>query len=73
MALKAKEDISTINFKESIMVGDSMSDMEFGRNAGMKTIYISEEITENDKIDFNFKSLNELVISLQNSIWKSQS
>ena len=68
MALKAKEDISTINFKESIMVGDSMSDMEFGRNAGMKTIYISEEITENNKIDFNFKSLNELVISLQNSI-----
>ena len=68
MALKAKEDISTINFKQSIMVGDSMSDMEFGRNAGMKTIYISEEITENDKIDFNFKSLNELVISLQNSI-----
>ena len=50
------------------MVGDSMSDMEFGRNAGMKTIYISEEITENDKIDFNFKSLNEIVISLQNSI-----
>ena len=68
MALKAKEDISTINFKQSIMVGDSMSDMEFGRNAGMKTIYISEEITENNKIDFNFKSLNELVISLQNSI-----
>ncbi len=68
MALKAKEDISTINFKQSIMIGDSMSDMEFGRNAGMKTIYISEEITENDKIDFNFKSLNELVISLQNSI-----
>ena len=68
MALKAKEDISTINFKESIMVGDSMSDMEFGRNAGMKTIYISGEITENDKIDFNFKSLNEIVISLQNSI-----
>jgi D-glycero-D-manno-heptose 1,7-bisphosphate phosphatase len=68
MALKAKEDISTINFKQSIMIGDSMSDMEFGRNAGMKTIYISEEITENDKIDFNFKSLNEIVISLQNSI-----
>jgi D-glycero-D-manno-heptose 1,7-bisphosphate phosphatase len=68
MALKAKEDISTINFKQSIMIGDSMSDMEFGRNAGMKTIYISEEISENDKIDFNFKSLNEFVISIQNSI-----
>jgi len=68
MALKAKEDISSINFKQSIMIGDSMSDMEFGRNAGMKTIYISEEITENDKIDFNFKSLNEFVISIQNSI-----
>jgi histidinol-phosphate phosphatase family protein len=68
MALKAKEDISSINFKQSIMIGDSMSDMEFGRNAGMKTIYISEEISENDKIDFNFKSLNEFVISIQNSI-----
>lgn len=68
MALKAKEDISTINFKKSIMVGDSVSDMEFGRNAGMKTIYISEEINRNDKIDFNFKSLNEIVVSLQNSI-----
>jgi histidinol phosphatase-like enzyme len=39
------------------MVGDSMSDMEFGRNAGMKTVYISPEAKVDDRIDFNFKSL----------------
>ena len=31
--------------------------MEFGRNAGMKTVYISNEPKEDERIDFNFKSL----------------
>lgn len=57
MALKAKEDFPHIDFSKSIVVGDSISDMEFGRNAGMKTVYISEEAKEDPRIDFNFKSL----------------
>ena len=36
MALKAQEDFPHIDFNKSIIVGDSMSDMEFVRNAGMK-------------------------------------
>lgn len=41
MALLAKRDFPEINFARSMMVGDSMSDMEFGRKAGMKTVFIS--------------------------------
>ncbi len=68
MALQAKEEHSEIDFSKSIMIGDSMSDMEFGKNAGMKTIYISQETKNDPKIDFTFKSLNEVVIALQNTI-----
>ncbi len=68
MALQAKEDFPEIDLKKSIIIGDSMSDIEFGKNAGMKTIYISEVKNEDSKIDFNFKSLNDLVITLQNTL-----
>lgn len=59
MALQAKQDFPEIDFSKSIIVGDSMSDMEFGRNAGMKTVYISENDKHDNKIDFNFRSLLE--------------
>jgi len=42
MALEAKKDFPEIDFKRSIMIGDAWSDMQFGRNAGMHTIWISE-------------------------------
>lgn len=35
MALQAKRDFPEIDFGKSIMVGDSISDVEFGENAGM--------------------------------------
>ncbi|MDP3147462.1 MAG: HAD family hydrolase [Bacteroidota bacterium] len=59
MALQAQKDFPEIDFSKSIIVGDSISDMEFGRKAGMKTIFISEEKKNDDKIDFQFKSLLE--------------
>ena len=43
MALKAKKEFPNINFKKSIMVGDSVSDIEFGKNAGMVTVHITSE------------------------------
>lgn len=43
MALQAKADFHEIDFSRSIMVGDSKSDMEFGQNAGMKTIFVSSK------------------------------
>lgn len=40
MALDAKLDFPDIHFDRSIMVGDSESDMIFGRKLGMKNIFI---------------------------------
>lgn len=64
MALAAKNDFPQIDFTKSIIVGDSMSDMEFGRNTGMKTVFISEEKKQDEKIDLNFKSLIEFTLNL---------
>jgi len=64
MALEAKKDFPHIDFKKSIIVGDSMSDMEFGRKAGMKTVYIHGTKVKDDKIDFQFPSLFEFILSL---------
>lgn len=50
MALQAKADFPDINFEKSIMVGDSASDMEFGKNAGMKTAMIHESGAFNNTI-----------------------
>jgi len=41
MALLAKKEFPTVDFQKSIMVGDSDSDIEFGRKLGMKTVFIS--------------------------------
>ena len=40
MALQAKADFPQIDFAKSVMVGNKLSDMEFGRNIGAKTIFI---------------------------------
>ena len=42
MALKAKEEFSSIDFKKSIMVGDSISDMEFAKNTNMFAVLIGQ-------------------------------
>ena len=57
MALKAKKDFPEIDFEKSIIVGDSPSDMAFGKNAGMTTVFIGE--AKNELADFVFKSLFE--------------
>jgi histidinol-phosphate phosphatase family protein len=46
MALQAKRDFPEIDFSKSIMVGDSVSDILFGKGVQMKTIYISNEKKE---------------------------
>lgn len=57
MALQAQKDFPQINFEKSIIVGDSISDMQFGKTAGMKTVFISNETETNELIDFQFKGL----------------
>ncbi len=61
MAYQAKEEHPHINFEESIIVGNKLSDMQFGRNAGMHTVYIASTNPEvpypHPLIDLRFDSL----------------
>lgn len=41
MGLKARKDFKNLRFKKSIMVGDSISDMRFGKRLKMRTVFIS--------------------------------
>ena len=42
MALQARRDYPGLRLKESVMVGDSMTDMLFGRRAGMQTVLVGD-------------------------------
>ncbi len=67
MALQAKSDFPEIDFKRSIMVGDSISDMQFGKNAGMKTVLITVKNKIYDKselIDFRYDGIKAFVDAL---------
>jgi len=61
MGLQAQEDFPLIDFKRSIMVGNSLSDMEFGKRLSMHTVFLTtkHEPVElpNDLIDEQYSSL----------------
>lgn len=63
MAFQAKQDFPEIDFTRSIIVGNRLSDMEFGRNAGMYTSFVATTHPEipfpHPDIDFRFNSLYE--------------
>ena len=69
MALKARKDFPEINFKKSIIAGDSKTDMQFGRRLKMKTILIGADnliARENPTVvDYWFQSLSDLSLSLR--------
>ena len=61
MALQSKQDFPEIDFSKAIMVGNKLSDMRFGRKAGMFTVFIATTNPEtpfpHPDIDFRFNSL----------------
>jgi D-glycero-D-manno-heptose 1,7-bisphosphate phosphatase len=68
MALKAKADFPEIDFNKSIMVGNNISDMEFGRNTGMHTVFIlttqPDLAMPHPAIDLAFNSLLKFALAL---------
>ncbi|MEM8909023.1 MAG: HAD-IIIA family hydrolase [Bacteroidota bacterium] len=65
MAWQAQRDFPAIDFQHSLMVGDSISDMEFAFGLGMKTVFIKgkteEAIRSQDlSVDYRLNSLSEL-------------
>ncbi len=61
MAYQAKLDFPNIDLSKSIMVGNRISDMGFGRNAGMLTVFVTTTHPEtpfpNPLIDYRFDDL----------------
>lgn len=60
MGLRAKEEFPEIDFSKSIMVGDTDSDILFGKNLGMKTVRIKTEEPIKIEADYTCSSLSEL-------------
>jgi D-glycero-D-manno-heptose 1,7-bisphosphate phosphatase len=66
MGLLAKQDFPEIEFSKSIMVGDSISDMEFGEKLGMKCVLINSNFDNDNKLDYlRFNSLLEFKNNLK--------
>ena len=61
MAFQAKDIFPNIQFNESIMVGNRPSDMQFGKNAGLHTIFLATTHPEtpfpDPSIDYRFDNL----------------
>ncbi len=69
MALQIRQNFPEVDFKQSIMVGDSVSDMLFGKRLNMKTIMITTNPDEVRKssilfVDAYFESLAAFANSL---------
>jgi histidinol-phosphate phosphatase family protein len=66
MANWAKNDFPEIDLSKSIMVGDTQSDIEFGRNAGMFTILLGNEPSPIDP-DARFDNLLHFAQAITNT------
>lgn len=69
MAEKAKQDFPAIDFQQSIMIGDSLSDILFGNRMDMKTVLISDiiskpEIGSSIMPDFYYQTMQEFADSI---------
>jgi histidinol-phosphate phosphatase family protein len=73
LAIQAKQDFPEIEFSTSVMIGDSISDMEFARKLGMQRVYISQkndnEINgQGTNFDLKFDSLFAFAEKAKNGI-----
>ena len=64
MGFQAKKDFPKINFRKSIMIGDSESDIQFGKALKMITVRISN--INDQQADFTHSSLKDFSIYLNN-------
>jgi histidinol-phosphate phosphatase family protein len=61
MGIEAQNQFPAIDFTKSIMVGDTDSDIQFGKNLGMKTILLKSAEINSIKADLEISNLTELV------------
>jgi len=66
MAIQAKQDFPEIDFRKSVIVGDSISDMQFGQQLGMYKVLITTKEEEANEL----RMLKSLQIEEQHtSLW----
>ena len=62
MGLMAKNDFPEIDFNKAIMIGNTISDMEFGRNLGVHTVFLP---TTRPDVDLNDQRIDLVTDSLR--------
>ena len=71
MAHQAKKDFPQIDFSKSIMIGNKLSDMQFGKSVGMCTIYVATTNPEvpfpHELIDYRFDDLQQVASYIENA------
>jgi histidinol-phosphate phosphatase family protein len=71
MAHAARQDLPAIDLTRSVMVGNNLSDMEFGRNAGMYTVFLKttspDQPLPHPAIDMAFSSLHDFAKHLRST------
>lgn len=69
MAIQAKEDYPAIDFRRSVMVGNSPCDMEFGKKLGMYTVFLTTKhepyTLPNDLINEQYSSLLDWALAIK--------
>mgnify|MGYP000987199891 CR=1 FL=1 len=60
MALMAKSEYPSVDFEKSIMVGDTDSDILFGKNLGMITVRVKSKEIESIEASFTIDCLADL-------------
>lgn len=61
MGLQAAKDFTDIDLTKAIMIGNTLSDMHFGRNLGIKTVFLP---TTRPEVDLNDESIDAVYPSL---------
>jgi histidinol phosphatase-like enzyme len=68
MALRAKTEFPEIDFDKSIMVGNNISDVLFGKNAGMYTVFVKttnpDQLFPHSDTDLHFNTLPDFAKAL---------
>ena len=68
MGKKAKEDFPEIDFSKTIMVGNTMADMQFGRNLGAFTIFVTTNRPAPDASDPWVDAIYPSLIAVANDL-----
>jgi len=68
MALRAKKDFPEIVFKKSVIAGDTVTDMQFGRKMRMVNVLIAADVSKNQVKSYLYDYIFPDLLSFANNI-----